>query len=382
MKMNRRICAVLCALFMAFTAYAPIASAQQQTPENAADILYKLNLFKGTDNGFELEKSLTRAEAITMIVRLLGDENNLSKTVYKHPFDDVPDWADKYIGYAYTNNITKGISDTEFGANDEVNIKQFLTFILRTLEYRDPDDFLWNFPEDLAMQVGILDPDYTGTCLRGDMVVICEKALNTNYKNSSLPLYKMLVEKGVFTMTEYKDVYGLNATRFSSGGGRSTSSSAETNNNVTAAKITLKGETAVNSNAQNRFLLKGILSEDAKAVSLTLSLDGKVDLSGFDMMLKYNKEHFRLVELDDAFDLQIYSGSDENNGIISFNYVGIKNINQPKNILTAQFELISNNAEDGVFELTPIEIIKISDKDKLDIEDAEYTLTDVKYSIK
>jgi len=99
-------------------------------------------------------------------------------------------------------------------------------------------------------------------------------------------------------------------------------------------------------------------------------------------MLKYNKEHFRLVELDDAFDLQIYSGSDENNGIISFNYVGIKNINQPKNILTAQFELISNNAEDGVFELTPIEIIKISDKDKLDIEDAEYTLTDVKYSIK
>ena len=357
--------------------------AEEQKSDAAANILYKLNLFKGTDNGFALNKSLTRAEAITMIVRLLGDENNLSNIVYTHPFNDVPEWAEKYIGYAYTKNITKGISDTEFGANDEVNIKQFLTFILRTLEYRDPDDFLWNFPEDLAMQVGILDPDYTGTCLRGDMVIICEKALNTNYKNSSLPLYKMLVEKGVFTMSDYKDVYGLNSTRFVSGGGRSSSSSSgNTSSNVVSSKITLKGENKLNNNAQNCFLLKSVLSEDAKSITIALSLDGKVNLSGFDMILKYNKEHFKLIDLDDAFDLQIYSGTNENDGVVSFNYAGIKNITQSKDILTATFELIGNNAAEGKFELMPIEIIKISEKDKLDIEDAEYTLTDLEYSIK
>ena len=37
-------------------------------------MLKTLGLFQGTNKGFELEKTLTREQAITLIVRLLGAE--------------------------------------------------------------------------------------------------------------------------------------------------------------------------------------------------------------------------------------------------------------------------------------------------------------------
>lgn len=61
----------------------------------SADALYELGLFKGTgvkDDGtpeYSLDKTMTRQEAITMLVRLLGKENEaISQNIYM-PFTDV-----------------------------------------------------------------------------------------------------------------------------------------------------------------------------------------------------------------------------------------------------------------------------------------------------
>lgn len=40
--------------------------------EAQAQMLCDLGLFRGTENGFELEKPMTRAEAAAMLTRLLG----------------------------------------------------------------------------------------------------------------------------------------------------------------------------------------------------------------------------------------------------------------------------------------------------------------------
>lgn len=42
--------------------------------EAQAQMLCDLGLFRGTENGFELEKPMTRAEAAAMLTRLLGAE--------------------------------------------------------------------------------------------------------------------------------------------------------------------------------------------------------------------------------------------------------------------------------------------------------------------
>ena len=42
--------------------------------ETKADALSALGLFKGTDLGYELDKPLTRVQALVMLVRLSGNE--------------------------------------------------------------------------------------------------------------------------------------------------------------------------------------------------------------------------------------------------------------------------------------------------------------------
>ena len=66
--------------------------------EAQAQMLYDIGLFRGTEKGFELDKPMTRAEAAAMLTRLLGAEKTALSGTWKHPFTDVPQWADKYVG--------------------------------------------------------------------------------------------------------------------------------------------------------------------------------------------------------------------------------------------------------------------------------------------
>jgi len=418
MKLSKKFLSILCLILTLCMLSSQITfAADIKTSQEAADALNKLGLFQGTENGYELEKSLTRAEAVTMIVRLLGEEKNAIQTKFEHPFTDVPEWANPYVGYAFTHNITKGVSETEFDSNSKVTLQQFLTFVLRILEYKDGNvDFVWNAPEDLAMEVGLISSINLGEFLRGDMVKICLNALNTTYKNTSLPMYKMLVERNIFTTSQYKTALGLikNNGGFSSGesgsgGGNSnppsTPSSSTTpdtpiepdapttpdgpiippsDSEIPTESYTLVLEKIkeVNSKEDNCFKMVAVLSEDGKQIMISLSLDGKVNISGFDMALQYNPKHFKLNNLDDAFDLQVYSAHNENLGIITFNYVGINNITESKEILTATFDFIGKEKVDSKFLLQAIEMIKIDEKNFNDILNVNYKLTEINYSIK
>ena len=117
-----------------------------------AEALNVLGIFKGTENGYELEKSLTRVEAITLLVRVLGKEEEAEQYGKTHPFSDVAPWADGYVSYAFDNGLTNGISDTLFGAENAVESNMYLTFLLRSLGFQDGEgaDFIWQMPYPLA----------------------------------------------------------------------------------------------------------------------------------------------------------------------------------------------------------------------------------------
>lgn len=380
---NKKLLKLLCCTLVCTSLISNVGFAYTENALNATDSLNKLGLFQGTGQGYELDKSLTRAEAVTMIVRLLGEEKDLKKE--NHPFVDVPEWADKYIGYAYKNDITKGIDLDKFGSNDAVTLQQFLTFVLRVLEYKDPTDFVWDASESLSLKVGLMTGVDTETFLRGDMVEICKNALTSKYKGTELPLYKMLVEKGVFTTNEYKKAFGITTDRiFSSGGGsRTSSSSSDTSKDIVPThnyKISLANGPKYDEKSENCFKMEGEVSEDGKAISVKLILDGKVNLCGFDMILKYNPEDLKLSELDDGLDLQIYSANNEKEGKISFNYSGATNLTKSKEILIASFEVVSTTESTDTISMDAVEVIKVIDKDN-EIENAECTLNEIKYSI-
>ena len=107
-------------------AYVPPVAAASREAQDAANALYALGLFNGTgtdESGnptFELDRGMTRAEAVTMLVRLLGKENEALSGAWSIPFTDVAEWAKPYVGYAYTNGLTNG-TGANFDGNQTPN---------------------------------------------------------------------------------------------------------------------------------------------------------------------------------------------------------------------------------------------------------------------
>ena len=171
--------------------------------EAQAQMLYDLGLFKGTDKGFALEKSMTRAEASVMLTRLLGAEKTALAGNWKHPFTDVPQWADKYVGWLYQNVLTKGVSATLYGSQHNVTCGQYCIFLTRA--HLDADSYQGTAFVD---NDEVRQTDEEGF-IRGDAVSLSARLLSTNYaKNgdeSDRSVAEKLIDDGVFTAEQFKN---------------------------------------------------------------------------------------------------------------------------------------------------------------------------------
>jgi hypothetical protein len=128
--------------------------------EMHAEKLSTIGIFKGTENGYELERQPTRLEGLIMLIRLLGKENEALKLNKEQSvFIDVPDWGRGYVNYAYKNGLTKGLGNGLFGTNDILDGKSYTTFLLRALGYSDKNnaDFSWQDAVLFGKSIGLLD---------------------------------------------------------------------------------------------------------------------------------------------------------------------------------------------------------------------------------
>ena len=186
---------------------APVVTKPEiKTDYGCAVGLYNLGLAQGYDatgTNFGLTDKMTRAQTVVQVIRFLGKEAEVKAGSYTHPFTDVPAWADKYIGYAYANKITAGVSATKFNPDGETTEAQFLTFMLRAVGYSDADgDFAWDTPYDLANRIGMTDSNAaTATFLRGNAFRISWNALYATAKNGAT-VYNNLITAGVFASSD------------------------------------------------------------------------------------------------------------------------------------------------------------------------------------
>ena len=197
----KRFIAVILTLALAFS-IVPGAFAATDEAGRAARALYDLGLFQGTGNyadgtpNFDLDRTPTRAEAVTMLVRLLGKDAEAKAGGWTTPFTDVADWAMPYVGYAYKSGLTTGTGATTFGGDDPVNATQYLTFVLRALGYTSGVDFQWDSAWTKSDEIGLTDGRYnagTTRFTRGDVAVISERALSAAGKGSGETLLTSLV---------------------------------------------------------------------------------------------------------------------------------------------------------------------------------------------
>ena len=199
MKHSSRFLAVLLAALMLLSM---VAAAADYTPmhETEAEALREMGLFLGTDAGFELDRAPNRAEALVMLIRLLGKEAEAKECTAETPLKDVEGkWMESYVAWAYTNDITKGVSADRFDYAGEANARMFLTFVIRALGYSDADgDFTYNAAISKASELGLISAGSygSGTFYRDDCVAVSYTALNTKLKGSEQRLIEKLVADG------------------------------------------------------------------------------------------------------------------------------------------------------------------------------------------
>ncbi len=174
--------------------------------------LRELGLFRGSGSGigegFDLHLAPTRAEALVMFIRMLGEEQEALACTYDHPFTDVPSWLDRYAAWAWQHGYSNGIGDNKFGAASPVSVAEYQEFILRALGYSvaGVDNYLTSL-ERARTHGALTNAEYTllsnGTFLRAHVAYLSYYNLDTLVAGTYLTLGQQLQQQHIFSFQQF-----------------------------------------------------------------------------------------------------------------------------------------------------------------------------------
>lgn len=187
------------------------ASAFAANYTNCADSLHEMGLFQGTQNGYDLDRTPTRAEASVMLVRLLGKEAEAKALTYTAPFTDLKGWEKPYVQYLYSNDLANGTNRTTFNPTGKCTAQMYAVFLLRALGYSDTADFSYANAIETAREQGIYDTGIINVqnFLRDDAAAASYTALSVSPKNSEGTLLDQLVGENAITEADAKRYQSL-----------------------------------------------------------------------------------------------------------------------------------------------------------------------------
>ena len=187
------------------------ASAFAANYTNCADSLHEMGLFQGTQNGYDLDRTPTRAEAAVMLVRLLGKEAEVKTLTYTAPFTDLKGWEKPYVQYLYSNGLANGTNRTTFNPTGKCTAQMYAVFLLRALGYSDTADFSYANAIETAREQGIYDTGIINTqnFLRDDAAAASYTVLSVSPKNSEGTLLDQLVSENAITEADAKRYQSL-----------------------------------------------------------------------------------------------------------------------------------------------------------------------------
>ena len=232
--------------------------------DNCADRLSDLGLFQGTGNGYQLDRAPTRAEAATMLVRLLGAEAEAEELDYSAPFTDLDDWQKPYVQYLYDNGLTTGATATTFEPEDTCSAQMYTTFLLRALGYSDAagGDFTYTGAVDFGKSIGLVDYANCNETnfLRDHVAAMSLTALNTAVKDDAdTKLLEKLVEDGAVAASAAEDMLAF----------------FDNYDAYVAATAAMNEETKMDLSAD---VSANVTVADQRVMSLSMPMDMKMDM--------------------------------------------------------------------------------------------------------
>ncbi len=179
--------------------------------ESIAQRLNRIGIMLGTENGFELERSVTRAEALTLIWRTSGLA--FTDIGISNPFADVSTehWAYDTILKFYHAGYIHGTSETTFEPERTVTGREFAKIMLSCMGY---EDVTIENAYDIGEASEFLSDNFTSTIVYNDFELtrdecarLCFSALTTFTPEPDRKMvYKRLIENGTH---EEDDFYGV-----------------------------------------------------------------------------------------------------------------------------------------------------------------------------
>ncbi len=176
------------------------------TATTSAEILNTLDILHGTENGLELEREVTRAEAVALLMRIHPEMTGAIGLPQPRFVDMDGHWAYKEVTYANILGLTAGTGNGEFSPNRIVTGREFARMTLCLLGYEDitlenaydkaidADLLLNNFSKKVVFENTILT--------RSDVARICHNALLAKTSDGMLLKDKLCIT-GKFTDEQF-----------------------------------------------------------------------------------------------------------------------------------------------------------------------------------
>ncbi|MCT4633646.1 MAG: S-layer homology domain-containing protein [Firmicutes bacterium] len=189
---------------------------EEKSLDDKAYALNVLTILKGMDGDYNYMGELTRAQAATFIVRLMGKEDYVlsnKKKFIKTPFPDVKedDWFAPYVGYCFTNDIIDGDTDGTYKPNDNVSEKAFTKMVLGVLDYEYGKDYKWEtvfpfaFEKKLVTDISYAVKDSDNyNFYRKDAINLLYDSLLTLVNGEEMNLVEKLVDDKVISNSKVK----------------------------------------------------------------------------------------------------------------------------------------------------------------------------------
>ncbi len=146
----------------------------------AVNTLYEIGIITGDENGnFNPNSTITRAEAATMICRLLGMEDE-AKSMTTATFSDLPrsHWANGYVAKAAEMGIINGHGNGKFEPESPVTCEQMLKMLVCAWGWSEQAEELGGYPDGyvaVADELGFTDDitvGYSENCPRKDVALL------------------------------------------------------------------------------------------------------------------------------------------------------------------------------------------------------------------
>lgn len=192
-KVMKKILSVALSTAMAFSMFASVAfgADAKLTPQQQFDALKSAGIVTGYPDGTAgLDKSITRAELATIIVKAIDLEPVTGVATYKDKNYDVNHWAAKYIEAATQAGILTGKDAVKqlFGPSDNLTVQELAVVLVKALDLEVPAETSNTATEwakgyvQAALDKGLLESgiNYQANATRAQVVVAAHAIYEAN----------------------------------------------------------------------------------------------------------------------------------------------------------------------------------------------------------